>query len=63
MLMSAVIYKQKLLNENEIMQLLHNYKRYGIDQSHFRTPLQSSAKNTKNNYPKMARMARRSGKN
>ena len=63
MLMSAVIFKQRLLNENEIMQLLHNYKRYGVDQSRFRKPLQSSNKNIKNNYPKTTRMARRSGKN
>ena len=32
----AVIYKQRLLHENEIVQLLHNYKFYGVEQSHFR---------------------------
>ena len=52
MLTSAVIYKQRLLHENEIVQLLHNYKCYGVDQSRFRRPLQSSDKNVKNNYPK-----------
>ena len=50
MLTSAGIYKQRLLHENEIAQLLHNYKCYGVDQSHFRKPLQSSAKNVQNNY-------------
>ena len=55
MLTSAVIYKPKLLHENEIVQLLHNYKCYGVDQSHFRKPLQSSAKNVKNNYRKSIR--------
>ena len=49
---SAVIYKQRLLHENEIVQLLYNYKCYGTDQSCFRKPSQSSAKNVKNNYPK-----------
>ena len=42
----------KNLHENEIVQLLYNYKCYKIDQNHFRKPLQSSAKNVKNNYPK-----------
>ena len=45
MLKSAVIYKQRLSHEKEIVQLLHNYKSYGIDQSPFRKPLQSTAKN------------------
>ena len=49
---SAFIYKQRLLQENEIVQLLHNYKCYGSDQSRFRKPSESSAKNIKNNYPK-----------
>ena len=49
MLMSAVIYKQRLMHEKEIVQLLHNYKFYEVDQSRFRKPLQSSAKNVKNN--------------
>ena len=55
MLTSAVIYKQRLLNEKEIVQLIHNYKCYDVDQNHFRTPLKSSAKNMKNNYPKTTR--------
>ena len=49
MFTSAVIYKQSLLHENEIVQLLYNYKCYGVDQSHFRKPLQSSLLNVKNN--------------
>ena len=48
-------YLQSLLNENEIVQLLHNYKCYGVDQSRFRKPLQSSIKNVKNNYLKTTR--------
>ena len=52
MFTSAVIYKQSLLHENEIVQLLHIYKCYGIDQSRFRKRLQSSVKNVKNNYLK-----------
>ena len=43
--MSAVIYKQRLLHENKIMQLLHNYKCYGVEQSRFRNPLQCFVKN------------------
>ena len=50
MLTSAVIYKQRLLHENEIVQLLHNYKCYGVDQGCFRKLFQSSIKNVKNNY-------------
>ena len=49
MLTSAIIYKQRLLHENEIVQLLHNYKCYDVDQSRFRKPLQSSATNVKYN--------------
>ena len=52
MLTPAVIYKQRLLHENEIVQLLHNYKCYGVVLSRFRKSLQSSAKNVKNNNPK-----------
>ena len=52
MLRSAVIYKQRLLHENKIAQLLHNCKCYGVDQNHFRKHLQSSAKNVKYNYAK-----------
>ena len=42
MLTSAVIYKQRFLHENEIVQLLYNYKCYDVDQIYFRKPLQSS---------------------
>ena len=48
---SAVIHKQRLLHENEIGKLLHNYKCYGVEQSRFRKSSQSSAKNINNNYP------------
>ena len=44
MMTSEVIQKQRLLHENEIMQLLHNYKCYGVDQTRFRKPLKSSVK-------------------
>ena len=53
--MSAVIYKGRLLHEIEIVQLLHNHKYYGVDQSRFAKPLESSAKNIMNNYPKTTR--------
>ena len=33
MLTSAVIYKQRLSHKNEIVQLLHNCKCYGVDQN------------------------------
>ena len=52
---SAVIHKQRLLHENEIVQLLHSYTCYGVQQSRFRTSSQSSAKNVKNNYPEKTR--------
>ena len=55
MFTSAVIYKQKLLQENDIVQLLHSYKCYGVEQSHFRKPLKSSAKNVNNSYRKTTR--------
>ena len=54
MLTSVFIYKQNLLHENKIRQLLHNYKCYGVDQGRYRKPLQSSAKNVKSNYLKKA---------
>ena len=47
--MSAVICKQRLLHKNKI---LHSYKCYGVDQTDFRKPLQSSTKNMKKKYPK-----------
>ena len=52
---SAIIHKQRLLHENEIVRLLHNYKCYGFEQSHFRKPSRSSAKNVKNNYTEKTR--------
>ena len=55
MFTSVVIFKQSLLHENEIVQLLHNHKCYGVDQSRFRKPLKSSQKNVKNNYLKTTR--------
>ena len=36
---SAVICKQRLFHGNEIVQYLQNYKRYDVDQDHFRKPL------------------------
>ena len=55
MFTSAVIYKQKLFHENEVVQLLHNYKCYGVEQSHFRKSLKSSAKNVNNNHRETTR--------
>ena len=55
MLTSPVIYKQRLMHLNEIVQLLSNYKCDGVDQSVSRRLLQSSVKNVKNNYPKTTR--------
>ena len=49
---TSAVYKQILLHENEIVQLLYNYICYGTDESCFRKPSQSSAKNVKKNYPK-----------
>ena len=39
MLASGGIYKQRLLHENEIVQLLQNYKSCDIFQSRFTKPL------------------------
>ena len=55
MLMSAVICKQKLLHKHEIVQLLHNYKFYDVEQSHFGKPFCQERKNVKNNYRKTVR--------
>ena len=55
MLTLAVIYKQSLLHENEIVQLRHNYKCYGVALYRFKKPLQSSAKKVKSNCPKTTR--------
>ena len=53
--MSAFIWKQKLLDENKILQYLQNHKYYDVEQGHFRKTLQSSTKNIKNIYLKPAR--------
>ena len=42
LLMSAVIWKQRFLNENEIGQYLQNYKYQQINKGHYRKPLQVS---------------------
>ena len=55
MLTSAVICKQRLLYEDNIVQLLRNYKCYGAEQSHSKKPLKSSAKNVKSSYRKTTR--------
>ena len=54
LLASAIICKQRFLNENEIMKYLQNYKYHDVNQSHFRKPLQAFTNSTKNNYPKTA---------
>ena len=41
-LRSAVICKQRFLQENEIVQYLQNYKYQDYNQGHFRKPLQAS---------------------
>ena len=56
MLTTAVIDKQRLLNEQEIVQLIHNYKCYGVEQSHFRKPLKRSTINLKKSYRKTTRL-------
>ena len=37
----AVIYKQRFLHENEIVQYLQNYKYQNINEGHFRKLLQA----------------------
>ena len=49
---SAVIWKQILLLENEIVQYLQNYKYKDVNQRHFGKLLKVSTKVIKNNYPK-----------
>ena len=39
LLPSAVIYKQRLLYGNEILQYLQNCKCYNVKQDHFKKPL------------------------
>ena len=52
LLMSAVICKQRILHENEIVQDLQNYKHEDVNQGHFRKPSETSANAMKNNHPK-----------
>ena len=47
-LTSAVICKQRFLHENEIVQYLQNSKYEGVNQGHFRKPLQASTSAMKN---------------
>ena len=42
LLTSAVISKQRLLHENEIMQCLQKYEYQDVNQSHFRKHLEGS---------------------
>ena len=51
---SAVICKQRLLLENEIVQYFQNYKYQDVNQGQFRKPSRASTKAVKNNYPKTA---------
>ena len=50
---SAVIFKQKFLHKNKIVQYLQNYTYQDVNQDHFRKPLQASTNAMKNNYPKI----------
>ena len=52
-LTSAVIYKEKLLCENNIVQSLQNCECQDSDNVHFRKPLQGSKNVIKNDYPKV----------
>ena len=52
LLVSAVICKQRILHENEIVQDLQNYNYEDVNQGHFRKPSETSADAMKNNYPK-----------
>ena len=52
LLMSAVICKQRILHENEIVQDLQNYKHEDVNQGHFRKSSETSANAMKNNHPK-----------
>ena len=54
MLASAVIYKQKVLHGNEIVQYLQNYKCQDVTQDPFKEPLQASTNPMKNNCPAIA---------
>ena len=48
---SAVICKQRLLHEYEIVKYLQNCKYQDINAGHFRKHLQASIKTMENNYP------------
>ena len=52
--MPAAICKQRFFNENEIVQYLENYKYQGLNQGHFRKPLEASTNGLKNNCPTTA---------
>ena len=54
LLLSTVIYKQRILNENEIVQYVQNYKYKGINQDHSKKHYQTSTNAMKNNYPETA---------
>ena len=49
---SAIICKQRFLHENEIVQLLKNYKYEDVNHGHCRKPLQTSTNSMENDYPK-----------
>ena len=51
---SAVICKERLLHENEIVQYLQNYKYQDINQGHFRKLLQASTNAIKIDCPTTA---------
>ena len=50
LLTSAVIGKQRLLHENEIVQYLQNYKWWDVNQSHSKNSVQDSTSATKRDY-------------
>ena len=47
---SAVICKERLLQEDKIVQYFENYKSQDVNQGYFRKRLQASANAMKNNY-------------
>ena len=55
LLTSAVIYKQRIWLENEIVQYLQNYRCKDVNQGNFRKSLDSSTNTMKNDYPNSAR--------
>ena len=54
LLTSAVIYKQKIWLENEIVQYLQNYRCKDVHQGNFRKSLDSSTNTMKNDHPNSA---------